>query len=224
MQQNIIIIKLEVSMYNKINLFKNLSEDDILEILKFIKARKITFKKNMTIMSNISNTAEIGIILNGSASLVGIDYNGNRTMVLNLKPGDIFGGKFSCYLNEELSVVANKECLILFTEYNMLIKENNNKWSKIFNTNLIETLIEKINDYNFRIEILTKKTIREKLLEYFHQLENKSITKEFTLPFTFTSLAEYLSVDRSAMMREIKNMKEDQIIVIKEKNIKFIYR
>ena len=34
----------------------------------------------------------------------------------------------------------------------------------------------------------------------------------FTLPFSLTDLADYLNVDRSAMMRELKLLKEDGLV------------
>ena len=66
-----------------------------------------------------------------------------------------------------------------------------------------------------RVELLTKRSIRDKLLGYFTLLSTRNLSKTFTLPFSLTDLADYLSVDRSAMMRELKMLKEDGFI---EKN------
>ena len=41
----------------------------------------------------------------------------------------------------------------------------------------------------------------------------KNFSKTFTLPFSLTDLADYLSIDRSAMMRELKNLKNEGIII-----------
>lgn len=79
-------------------------------------------------------------------------------------------------------------------------------------------VLTKVSDLNLRIEILSKKTIRDKLLSYFRILSQNSFSKTFTLPFSLTDLADYLSVDRSAMMREIKALKEDGIIKKMDKN------
>ena len=65
---------------------------------------------------------------------------------------------------------------------------------------------------NERINVLTRKTTREKLLEYFENESKKAFSKVFYLPFNLTELAEYLSIDRSAMMREIRRLKDDKII------------
>ena len=79
---------------------------------------------------------------------------------------------------------------------------------------------DKIKKNNERIEILTNKTIRDKLLAYF---KINTINKVVKLPFTLTDLADYLAVNRSAMSRELKNLKEEGLIEIKDKKIKILY-
>ena len=88
---------------------------------------------------------------------------------------------------------------------------------------MLEIIISTINDKNNRIEILTKKTIRNKLLEYFKIISSKNKSKNIYLPFTFTDLADYLAIDRSAMTRELKNLKDEGFIEIKNKRITLLY-
>jgi CRP-like cAMP-binding protein len=76
---------------------------------------------------------------------------------------------------------------------------------------------------NKRIDILTKKTIRNKLLTYFRQLSKEQGTKSITLPFSLTTLARFISVDRSAMIRELKYLKEEGMIDQKTKKIRLYY-
>ena len=66
--------------------------------------------------------------------------------------------------------------------------------------------------------MLSKKTIREKILSYFRILSENNFSKTFTLPFSLTDLSDFLSIDRSAMMREIKMLKEDGFIKKVDKN------
>ena len=63
-----------------------------------------------------------------------------------------------------------------------------------------------------RIELLSKKTIRDKLVSYFKILSENTFSKTFTLPLSLTDLADYLSIDRSAMMRELKTLKDEGFI------------
>ena len=63
-----------------------------------------------------------------------------------------------------------------------------------------------------RIELLTKRSIRDKLLSYFSILSTRKLSTSFELPYSLTDLADYLSIDRSAMMRELKLLKEDGFV------------
>ena len=78
-------------------------------------------------------------------------------------------------------------------------------------------------ELNTRIELLTKKNIRDKLLSYFDILSNKQLSKRFSLPLSLTDLADYLSVDRSAMMRELSHLIEEGFIDKKGKKITLLY-
>ena len=91
------------------------------------------------------------------------------------------------------------------------ITNNYVKYKKI-NNNINEILTGKINKLYERVEILSKRSIRDKLLCYFDLIAKKRKKKSFILPITYIELADYLSVDRSAMMREIKKLKEDGVI------------
>ena len=117
----------------------------------------------------------------------------------------------------EISIVATNDCKVVLFEYDVLI-------SKVKNRTLLCNLYERYNNeilkLNTRIEILSKRTIREKLLTYFFVLTKNKPKVSFVLPYTYTELADYLCVDRSAMMREIKKMKDVGIIETNGKKIK----
>ena len=78
---------------------------------------------------------------------------------------------------------------------------------------------DKMTNINNRIEILSNKTIRNKLLAYFKLMSKKNKSRIIYLPYTFIDLADYLGVDRSAMYRELKNLKEEGLITITNKKI-----
>ena len=207
-------------------IFKSIDPTELDKVLKSLNARKISFKKDMTILSNLNNTFEVGIILSGKASVIRIDYNGVRSIVTELSTSDLFGGCFSDYMNDEMSVISDSNCEVLFVEYNLLLGKESKKvlHREQLIENIIDVLVKKISSYSRRIEILNKRSIRDKLLEYFHILESEQKSNIITLPFSYTTLAEYLSVDRSAMMREIKNLKDENIILTDKRKITLIFR
>ena len=90
-------------------------------------------------------------------------------------------------------------------------------------SNLLELTLNNSIVQNTRIELLSKRSIREKLLSYFNILSTRNFTKNIELPFSLTSLADYLSIDRSAMMRELKNLTDEGFIKKHGKKIKLLY-
>ena len=60
--------------------------------------------------------------------------------------------------------------------------------------------------------LLTYKGVRDKLLTYFNYLSLECSSKTIELPFSLTDLADYLMIDRTAMMREIKRLKDEKKI------------
>ena len=209
----------------KTKIFENISNEDIKKMLKCFDAKKRTFKKDSIIMNYIGNTSTVGIIAKGTAELIRNDYNGNRTIIETLTEDDIFGEVFSSYNIDELSIKASEETEVIFIDYYHITKRC--KKACPFHSRLVENtlniLSEKIVSNNERIEILVKRTIREKLLAYFDIMSKKKLSKTFTIPFTYTDLADYLVVDRSAMQRELKNLKEDNFIKTNNKKITLNY-
>lgn len=179
------------------------------------KVQKKSFPKNAVITTYIRKRNLFCILLKGSADLIRYNLNGNKTIVEHFIKNDIFGEIFyTITMNNELCVVAREDCEVLFFHYDDISKKCNNR-CKFHDTLVIclpELILNKITDLNLRIELLTKRTIREKVLFYFNILSARSLSKTFTLPFSLTDLADYLSIDRSAMMREIKYLKEDGFI------------
>ncbi len=207
-----------------IKAFDNISDEDIQKLLTCFGARKMHYKKGTTILSNLTNVTDIGIIMKGSAHIIRYNYNGSRSIVETLKEGDTFG-EFSASTTEELYIISTDESDVILFGYEHLIKrcKKNCDYHNHFVDNMLQILSEKLRTNNERIEILTKKTIREKLLAYFNLLSKKQITRAITIPFTLTDLADYLSIDRSAMMRELKNLKDEGLIESKNKRMYLKY-
>ena len=205
------------------SIFEGIENFEIQKMLKCFEARKITFKKDRTIITNIINAKMIGIILSGTANMERYDYNGNRSIIEKLEANSVFGEVFS-RLESGISVVATTDCEVLLIDYEHIIKrcKKGCSYHSILTNNMLQLLSKKIIELNERVEVLSKRSIRDKLLSYFEMLANNNPKRTFILPFTYTDLADYLSIDRSAMMREIKNLKEEGFIKTNGKRITII--
>lgn len=185
-----------------------------------IQIKKV--EKNNTITTYIKNRNQIYILASGKADLIKYDVNGNKTIIETLNENDIFGEVFfPITSNNELFVVAKENCEVISFTFDDIIKKCNRtcKFHETLKTSLLNLIINKIVTQNIRIELLTKRSIREKLKSYFSSLSNNFSIKTFSIPISYTDLADYLSIDRSAMMRELKALQDDNIILRKGNKI-----
>ncbi len=179
------------------------------------KSQKKTFSKGQTITTYIQKRNQLCILLDGHADLVRYDLNGNKTIVEHLSKNSLFGEVFyKVTINNELFVEAKSNCSVLFYIYDELKYKCNSscKFHSTLKSILPELIMDKITELNTRIELLTQRTTRDKLLMYFSLISTRYLSKSFEIPLSLTDLADYLSVDRSAMMRELKLLKDDGLV------------
>ncbi len=191
------------------------------------RIQKKHFLKNENITTYIQKRNQICIMLSGTADLIRYDLNGNKDIVDKFNGNDIFGEAFyPVHTNNELTVIATSDCDVLFLLQDYLYKKckQNCKFHTTLSASILELTLRNTIHQNTRIEVLSKRTIREKLLTYFSILSSKDFSKTFLLPFSLTNLADYLSVDRSAMMRELKNLTNEGFISKSGNRIKLLYK
>ena len=207
-----------------INPFQNISPKNREKLLYTLESSRLTFPKNELILSNINQGNIIGIVIKGMMQIIKTDYNGTRTIIEELEENDIFGTIISP-LSNEYDILTKEESTVYIIDYDEIKKLDldNKSYYNQFIKNLLEIIILKVEERNNRIEILTKKTIRNKLLEYFNIESKKNGLRVINLPFNFTDLADYLAIDRSAMSRELKYLKEEGFIEIKNHKITLLY-
>ena len=183
------------------------------------------FNKGETITTYLVNRNQFCILISGSADLVRYDINGNRIVTERFSTNSIFGEIFyDITTNSEFIVEAKEKCTVLlfsFDDINVKCKQNCSFHKTLVNsmTNLI---ISKIIDLTSRVDLLSRRTTRDKLLGYFGML-SKKYGKTFTLPFSITELANYLAVDRSSMSRELSYLKSENFIKQDRNKITLLY-
>lgn len=202
-------------------LFENINLKHQEKILKSLEANTYAYKKDSIILDKIKGENIIGIVITGYLQIIKTDYNGNVTIIEKLDENSIFGSMFSNISNSEFQIITKEDSKIIIIDYDQITNiQNNSPYYIKFMQNLLKIIFTKIEEKNDRIEILTEKTIRNKLLKYFQIISKRNGSKNIYLPFTLTELAEYIAVDRSAMSRELKNLKDDNIIEMNNKVIK----
>lgn len=190
------------------------------------RVTKRSFLKGETVTTYIEKRNQLCVLLKGEADLVRYDFNGNKTIIGHFTDTNVFGEVlYPANTNNELFVEAKSNCEVLFFRYSDLWNKckTNCTFHKKFSENINKLITSQVVNLNTRIELLTKKNIRDKLLSYFDILSSKNLSKTIMVPFSYTDLADYLSIDRSAMMREISYLIDEGFIEKKGKKIKLLY-
>ena len=206
--------------------FQDLTKSQINKLYDLLGVHIYTFNDNQEILPTIKNENIIGIILDGYAQILNIEYNGNEIITENLYKNSIFGSNISLTNSENYQIIARQETTVLVIDYDKLINPKNlvHNYFNIFLRNLFDIINIKFKEKNERIKILEKKQIRDKLLEYFEMENKKSRLRSIYIPFSFKDLADYLAVNRSAMFRELKHLKDEKFIEIKNRRITLLYK
>lgn len=156
---------------------------------------------------------DVGVIERGAAALIRIDEEGVATVMEELGPGGVFGRNlaFAGSAGDSLEVVCRTPCEVLFIDYPHILRrcESACAYHSTLVQNMLRLMADKAQALSERIDVLSRRSIREKLLCYFRQLSQQAGSRTFTLPFSLSTLADYIATDRSAMMRELKRLREE---------------
>ncbi len=199
------------------DIFYNIGPKEQESLKKMLEASSIKLKKN-TELSKILYKNILGIVLTGTAQIIKIDYDGNKNILEDLTSNMIFGSSISSLDSEDISLIAKEDSTLLIFDYDRILNYTsiNSKSYVQFLKNILDITNDVIAKKNIRTEILTKKTIRTRLLAYF---ETYAKGGKVILNHSYTELADFLAVDRCAMTRELKNLKEEGFIEAKGRNI-----
>ncbi|WP_353893868.1 Crp/Fnr family transcriptional regulator [Proteinivorax hydrogeniformans] len=209
-------MKKNINLLEKNELFKGFNSTDLESILDYLSAKVVTYKKKDVILLQGSPVQFVGIVLSGTIQVIKEDIEGNINILAHFGSNDIFAETFACaYITESpVTVEAKEDCEIMFINFKKLIKDCQK--TCIFHSSLVENMLCLIARKNILLnqknEILSKRTTREKLLTYLNTQKIKSNSKKFSIPYSREGLANYLCVDRSALSRELCNMRDEGLI------------
>jgi len=199
-------------------LFQGIQYEEYLRMLTCFQAVQKSFRPDDLIydFGEPKNNA-VGIIERGNAVLIRIDEEGVSTVMEELGTGGVFGKTlaFASSGRDSLEVVCRTPCDVVFIDYPHILKrcENACTHHSQLVQNMLRLMSGKAQGLSERVDVLSRRSIREKLLCYFRLMAEKEAGDSFTLPFSLSTLADYIATDRSAMMRELKRLKEEEVIV-----------
>jgi CRP-like cAMP-binding protein len=197
-------------------LFDGLAPAEIEKLLDCLSARAKKFNKGACIFMEGDEISSMGIVLSGAVHIVQDDFWGNRGIAARMGPGELFAEAFSCGGIEKLpvSVIAAENAEVLLLNFRRIISTCPSACS--FHTKLVGNMIRELARKNIllikKMEHLTRRSTREKLLSYLGSRARQEKSPSFEIPFNREELAAYLSVDRSAMSAELSRMRNEGIL------------
>lgn len=198
------------------SIFKESTEFECQAMMFCFKTKFKTFLKNEPIVKQGDFIEDVVLIVKGGAIAENVDLLGNVNIMSELERGDVYGLE-SAVAGEDVfrdTIVAKQKTLVLFMNKHRILNPCSNRCKR--HEVIVRNIMKLVADSHIKLlEKLThmsKKTTREKLLSYFIAESKKSEKEYFEIPFNKTELANYLSVDRSAMSTELSKMKEEGVL------------
>ncbi|MDD3027882.1 MAG: Crp/Fnr family transcriptional regulator [Erysipelotrichaceae bacterium] len=204
-----------VKIISQVSLFQDFTVDELGGLLKCLSIEVKEYNKGDVIFRQGDIINVLGIVIEGGINLQKCDYYGNNVILTTLCAKDIFGESYAgSRMPIPIEVVANQKSKVAFVDYDKVIQPcskmcyNHNH----IVTRMIELLATKNILLTTKIDTLSKRTTREKILDFLANESVRHHSREFTIPFNRQGLADYLVVDRSALSAELSKLKQAGII------------
>ena len=203
-------------LIRKAPLFYGINEEELYTLLKCAAAEAVDFEDGELIFRMGESVNKVMVLLEGRAAVIHENFWGQQERMFYIKEGEEFGEAYSCARTPVLpvSVAAEGKCLVLFLDYQRMITFC--PMACDFHTRLIHNLLRLVSEQNVKLEHklehMSRKTTREKLLSYLSGQAIAAGGRSFDIPYSRRELAEYLCVDRSAMSNELSRMRAEGVL------------
>lgn len=209
-------MKKYIPILKRTKLFSGVGEDAVESMLSCLGARYSSFKKGEYILREGEHLSDIFILVEGKIHIQKDDYWGNRSILSEVSVGDMFGEAYASPENSMLlnDVVAVEDCSVIFFDVRRILTTCCSACS--FHNMIIQNMFFAVSDKNRRLVQklghMSGRTTRAKLISYLSEEAKRQNSSVFTVPFNRQQLADYLSVDRSAMSNELCKLRDEGLI------------
>jgi len=197
-------------------LLKGITQEESTTLFACLDVRHRAYRKGSFIFSAGQHVTDVGLLLSGQLDILQDDVWGNRRILERVTPGEMFGTAFSCANIERIpiSVCATQASEVLLFDYRKVLTTCNSACQ--FHTQLILNMLQLLSRKSItmmeKIENVTRRSTREKVLSYLSQQAQLHQAQSFEIRFNRQELAEYLAVDRSALSAELGHLREEGVL------------
>lgn len=193
-------------------LFTGMDEKETAQALSLLSARATGYVKGENIKRVYAPLSAFGLVLEGAVQAVMDDFDGRPMLMSHVEAGSTFGESL-WYLGREgpVYIVAASACRVLWLRGDFLRGQADSALARTLSARFTAVLAERVLSMNDRIQILAKNSLRLKLIALLSQYEKRK-GLAFTMPMDRARMAAYLGANRSALSRELSNMRREGIL------------
>lgn len=214
-------MKKYISILKRTQMFSGVGENEIESMLSCLGARLYEFSKGEYVIRQGERLSDIIVLVDGNLHIQKDDYWGNRSILGQISVGEMFGEAYvapdsGTVLND---VVAVEKSMVIFFDVKRILTTCSSacRFHNLVVQNMFFTISEKNRKLVQKLGHMSKRTTREKLISYLSEEAKKQKSSKYTIPFNRQQLADFLSVDRSAMSNELCKMRDEGLLEF-EKN------
>ena len=214
-------MKKYIPILKRTMMFSGVAESEIETMLSCLGARLCTYRKGEYVLRQGEHVENIMVLIGGKLHIQRDDYWGNRSIINMIDIGEMFGEAYAspqsgAVLND---VVAVEDSKVIFFDVKRILTTCSTacRFHSMVVRNMFFAISEKNRNLVQKLGHMSRRTTREKLISYLSEEAKKQNSSKFTIPFNRQQLADFLSVDRSAMSNELCKMRDEGLLEF-EKN------
>ena len=219
-------MKKYIPVLKRTRLFAGVGDDEITSMLSCLGARLKTYKKGEYVFRQGEHISDITVLVEGDLHIQRDDYWGDRSILGQVTVGEMFGEAYAAQDSGALlnDVVAVEDSAVILFDVKRILTTCSStcRFHAIVVQNLFFAISEKNRKLVQKLGILSKRTTREKLISYLSEQARKQNSGSFTIPFNRQQLADFLSVDRSAMSNELCKMRDEGLLEFDKNRFKLL--
>ena len=219
-------MKKYVQILKKTQIFAGIGDDEISSMLSCLGARLYNYKKGEYVLRQGEHLSDIIVLVKGTLHIQKDDYWGNRSLLGQIAVGEMFGEAYvapesGALLND---VVAIEDSVVILFDVKRILTTCSSACR--FHTLVVQNMFFAISEKNRKLVQklghMSKRSTREKLISYLSEQAKKHNSAKFTIPFNRQQLADFLSVDRSAMSNELCKMRDEGLLEFEKNSFKLL--
>lgn len=211
-------------------LFEGLETSDLEALLPCLDGYIRAYPRNSFLILDEDSVPYVGMLLSGMVFMLKEDENGHQSFLNYMLPGELFGESFSLRKKKtpsHVSFLAARNATALFLPLGKIMRscEHHCRFHRVMNENLYELLAKKNTHLMQTLDILSKDTLRDKILSYLLLQPDEvpipngaqrgaDTARSVHIPLNKSELAHYLNVNRTSLCRELAAMEKDGLLTV----------